>query len=57
MLRVWSAQQAFVRLQNTEMAVLIVEGKAYQLTTSNGEVSLFYIFSLFIVIFIDYARQ
>lgn len=39
MLRVWSAQQAFVRLQNTEMAVLIVEGKAYQLTPSNGEIS------------------
>ena len=42
MLRVWSAQQAFVRLQNTEMAVLIVEGEAYQLTPSNGEVSFFF---------------
>ena len=44
MLRVWSAQQAFVTLQNTEMAVLIVEGKAYQLTPSNGEVSFFFTF-------------
>ena len=43
-----------MRLQNTEMAVLIVEGKAYQLTPSNEEVSFFfYIFSLFVVIFID----
>ena len=58
MLLVWSAQQAFVRLQNIEMALPIVEGKAYQLTSSNREVSFFfYIFSLFVVIFIIYTRQ
>ena len=31
-----------MRLQNTEMAVLIVEEKAYQLTPSHGEVSFFF---------------
>ena len=40
MLRVRNAQQAFVKLQNTEMAALI--GKAYQLTPSSGEVSFFF---------------
>ena len=39
LLRVWSDQQAASRLERTEMAVLIVEGKAHQLTSSNGKVN------------------
>lgn len=42
LLRVWSSQQAATRLQMTDMAVLIVEGRAYQLLPSNDEVSFFY---------------
>lgn len=38
LLRVWSGQQAASRLERTEMAVLIVEGRAHQLVSSNGEV-------------------
>ena len=39
MLRMWSDQQALWRLEKTEMAVLIVEGRAYQLHPSNSEVN------------------
>ena len=39
LLRVWGDRVAASRLQQTEMAILIVEGKAYQLIASNGEVS------------------
>lgn len=39
LLRVWSDQQAASRLEKTQMAVLIVEGKAHQLTSSNGKVN------------------
>lgn len=39
LLRVWSGQQAASRLGKTEMAVLIVEGTAHQLLSSNGQVS------------------
>ena len=35
-LRVWNAQQAASRLERTEMAVPIVEGKAHQLISLNG---------------------
>ena len=38
-LRVWGDRVATSRLQRTDMAILIVEGKAYQLIASNGEVS------------------
>jgi len=37
--RVWSGRQAASGLETTEMAVLIVEGKAHQLVSSKGEVS------------------
>ena len=36
-----------MRLQNTEMAVPIIEGKTYQLAPSNGEVSFFNFLHLF----------
>ena len=39
LLRAWSAQQAASRLEKTEMAVLIVEWKANQLISLNGELS------------------
>ena len=39
LLRVWGDRVAASRLQRNEMAILIVEGKAYQLIASNGEVS------------------
>ena len=39
LLRVWGDRQAASRLQRTEMAIIIVEGKAYRLIASNGEVS------------------
>ena len=39
LLRVWGDRVAASRLQRTEMAIRIVEGKAYQLIASNGEVS------------------
>ena len=39
LLRVWSGRQAASRRERTEMAVLIVEGKAHQLVSSNGGVS------------------
>ena len=38
LLKVWSSQTAASRLERTEMAVLIVEGRANQLISSNGEV-------------------
>ena len=38
LLKVWGSQTAASRLERTEMAVLIVEEKAYQLIVSNGEV-------------------
>lgn len=40
MLRVWSGQSAASRLARTNMAVLIVEGRAHRFVSSNGEVSL-----------------
>ena len=39
LLRVWGDRVAASRLQRTEMAILIVEEKAYQLIVSNGELS------------------
>lgn len=39
LLKVWSSPQACSRLDKTEMAVLVVEGRAHQLISSNGEVS------------------
>ena len=39
LLRVWGDRVTASRLQRTEMAILIVEGKAYQRIASNGEVS------------------
>lgn len=36
--RVWSDQRAASRLEKTDMAVLIVEGRAHKLTSSNGKV-------------------
>ena len=39
LLRVWGDRVAASMLQRTEMAILIVEGKAYQPIDSNGEVS------------------
>lgn len=39
LLRVWSGPQAASRLGKTEMAVLIVEGRAHQFVSMNGEVS------------------
>ena len=38
MLRVWSGQQAASRLERTEMAVLIVEGRAHQFVSKDGKV-------------------
>jgi len=38
-LRVWSGQQAISRMERTDMAVVIVEEKALQFVSSNGEVS------------------
>ena len=38
MLRVWGDQQAASRLERTEMAVLVVEGRAHQLISSNDKV-------------------
>jgi len=38
MLRVWSSSSAVSRLEKTEMAMLIVEGRAHQLVTLNGQV-------------------
>ena len=38
LLRVWSSQQAASRLEKTEMAVLIVEGKAYKFIPSDSQV-------------------
>ena len=40
MLRVWSGQSAASRLARTNMAVIIVEGRAHRFVSSNGEVSL-----------------
>ena len=40
LLRVWSGHQAASRLQRTEMAVLIVDGRAHQLVSMNGKVGL-----------------
>ena len=40
LLRVWSGHQAASRLQRTEMAVLIVDGRAHQLVLMNGKVGL-----------------
>ncbi|XP_034071932.1 uncharacterized protein LOC117545981 [Gymnodraco acuticeps] len=40
LLRVWSDQQAASRLERTEMAVLVVEGRAHQLLSSNGKVEV-----------------
>uniref|UniRef100_UPI00358FE108 uncharacterized protein n=1 Tax=Myxine glutinosa TaxID=7769 RepID=UPI00358FE108 len=40
LLRVWSGQQAASRLERTEMAVLIVEGRAHQFVSMNGEVEV-----------------
>uniref|UniRef100_UPI0035902182 uncharacterized protein isoform X2 n=1 Tax=Myxine glutinosa TaxID=7769 RepID=UPI0035902182 len=40
LLRVWSDQQAASKLERTEMAVLIVEGRAHQLVSSNGKVEV-----------------
>ena len=39
LLKVWSSPQAASRLQNTQMAILIVDGTAHQLIAANGEVS------------------
>jgi hypothetical protein len=39
LLKVWSSERAASRLAKTEMAVLIVEGKGFQLIPSNGKVS------------------
>jgi len=39
MLRVWSSSSAVSCLERTEMAMLIVEGRAHQLVTLNGQVS------------------
>lgn len=38
LLRVWSDPMAASRIEKTEMAVLIVEGRAHQFTASNGQV-------------------
>ena len=40
LLRVWSGHQAASRLQRTEMAVLIVDGRTHQLVSMNGKVGL-----------------
>uniref|UniRef100_UPI00358FADE9 uncharacterized protein n=1 Tax=Myxine glutinosa TaxID=7769 RepID=UPI00358FADE9 len=40
LLKVWSGQEAATRLERTEMAVLIVEGKAHQLASTNGKVEV-----------------
>uniref|UniRef100_UPI00358FB7B0 uncharacterized protein n=1 Tax=Myxine glutinosa TaxID=7769 RepID=UPI00358FB7B0 len=40
LLRVWSGQQVTSRLERTEMAVLIVEGRAHQFVSMNGEVEI-----------------
>ena len=40
MLRVWSGQLSASRLARTKMAVLILEGRAHQFVSSNGEVSV-----------------
>uniref|UniRef100_UPI00358E9904 uncharacterized protein isoform X1 n=1 Tax=Myxine glutinosa TaxID=7769 RepID=UPI00358E9904 len=40
LLRVWSDQQAASKLERTEMAVLIVEGRAHQPVSSNGKVEV-----------------
>ena len=39
LLRVWNAQQAASMRERTEMTVLIVEEKAHQLISLNGELS------------------
>lgn len=39
LLRVWSGREAASRLQNTEKAVLIVEGRAHELVSGDGQVS------------------
>uniref|UniRef100_UPI00358F4B42 putative helicase MOV-10 n=1 Tax=Myxine glutinosa TaxID=7769 RepID=UPI00358F4B42 len=40
LLQVWSSQQAVSTLERTDMAVLIVEGEAHQLISSNGKVEV-----------------
>ena len=39
LLKMWSSSQATPRLQKTEMAMLVVEGRVYQFIPSNGQVS------------------
>lgn len=39
-LRVWGSSAAFSRLEKCNLAVTIVDGKAYQLQTCDGEVSI-----------------
>ena len=39
LLRVWGSKKAASRLQTCDTAIAVVEGKAYKLVSSNGEVS------------------
>ena len=39
LLRVWSSDSAVTRLQRCQLAVVVVEGKAYELNPTNGKVS------------------
>ena len=39
LLKMWSSSQAASRLQKTEIAMLVVEGRVYQFIPSNGQVS------------------
>ena len=40
LLRVWTSKSATSRIQKSGDALLVVDGKAYQLDASNGEVSI-----------------
>ena len=42
LLRVWRSQVAASRLERTNMAILIVEGKAHQFISSNGQVTEYF---------------
>ena len=40
MLRVWGSQKAASRLDKSGTAITVVEGKAYQMESSGGKVSI-----------------
>ena len=42
MLHVWSSRAALSRIEKTEKAVLIVEGRAHELISSDGKVSSYH---------------